>query len=138
MPAAVIPVRDGSRDGSAALRADRRCLLCTSTPPSSRARYCSAACRQRAYRARHPGPAGVAATARPDRHTAQGTVLVATPIEAKARTVYECADCEQRFVGRQRCPDCQRFCRKLGLGGACPGCDEPTLITELLGLEVTV
>ncbi len=41
--------------------------------------------------------------------------------------------CEERFLGRQRCEGCNRFCRAVGLGGHCPGCDEPVLITDLLG-----
>jgi predicted nucleic acid-binding Zn ribbon protein len=139
MPAAGLPVRDGSRDTSAAAnQADHRtCPGCGGPLPSARARSCSAACRQRVYRARHAGLAAAMATAAGSRHTAAGGVgFLAGPVTA--RTVYECTDCTQRFVGQQRCPDCQRFCRKLGLGGACPGCDEPLLLTELLGLEVTV
>lgn len=133
MPASVIPVRDGS----IARPADRRCPCCAGALPSCRARYCSAACRQRAYRARHSGSA-LATTARRSRHTAAGGVLGLTAAQTMARTVYECPDCQQRFVGLRRCPDCHRFCRKLGLGGTCPGCDEPILLTELLDLEVTV
>jgi hypothetical protein len=41
-----------------------------------------------------------------------------------------------RFLGERRCPDCNRFCRALGLGGACPDCDTLLLVTELLTLEV--
>ncbi|HZV49577.1 MAG TPA: hypothetical protein VFD49_07400 [Candidatus Dormibacteraeota bacterium] len=33
----------------------------------------------------------------------------------------------------QRCEQCDRFCRVAGLGGRRPGCDEPVLLTELLG-----
>lgn len=140
MPTPRRPVRDGPRDGSAAAdQADHRsCPGCGGPLRSARARSCSAACRQRAYRARHAGPAGTGATAPGSRHPAEDSVVGIATVRAPARTVYECADCEQRFVGHQRCPDCQRFCRKLGLGGACPSCDEPLLITELLGLEVTV
>jgi hypothetical protein len=129
MPASAIPVRDGSRDGSAARLADRRCPLCAAALPSSRARYCSAACRQGAYRRRQDAPC------------VQADVLAAELRrlgQLVARTVSECPTCGQRLLGARRCDDCQRFCRKLGLGGACPGCDEPILITELLGLEVTI
>lgn len=138
-PAPRSPVRDGSRDGSAAAdQADRpTCPGCAGPLPSSRARSCSAACRQRVYRARQLRPALAAPTARGSRPTAQGGELGFTAGWTPAQTVYACADCEQRFVGCQRCPDCHHFCRKLGLGGACPGCDEPILLTELLGLEVT-
>ena len=129
MPATVIPVRDASRDGSAPPPADRRCPLCTAALPSSRARYCSAACRQAAYRRRQHAPAVQA-----DALTAQLRRLG----QLVAQTVYECSGCGQRSLGARRCDECRLFCRKLGLGGACPGCDELILIAELLGLEVTV
>ena len=51
---------------------------------------------------------------------------------AKARTVYECADCEIRLLGEQQC-ECGKFMRRLGPGGLCRGCDEPMTIEELLG-----
>lgn len=41
--------------------------------------------------------------------------------------------CGERFLGQQQCPQRRRFCRTAGLGGLCPGCDEPVLVTELLG-----
>jgi hypothetical protein len=47
--------------------------------------------------------------------------------------VYECSGCGERFVGLRRCPDCHLFLANLGLGGACIHCDEPLLLTELLG-----
>jgi hypothetical protein len=28
--------------------------------------------------------------------------------------------------------------RRLGIGGACPGCDEPVTLAELIGREVTL
>jgi len=51
-------------------------------------------------------------------------------------TVYECPSCEQRFLVTRRCPDCNLMCRKLGLGGNCPHCDELTLVTELIASDV--
>lgn len=45
--------------------------------------------------------------------------------------IYECPDCEQRFVDDRRCPDCQLFCRRIGQGGNCPQCDEPVAINDL-------
>ena len=45
--------------------------------------------------------------------------------------VYECPDCEQRFLDERRCPDCQLFCRRIDLGGHCPHCDEPVAINDL-------
>jgi len=51
-------------------------------------------------------------------------------------TVYECADCGSRAIGGQRCADCSTFMRRIGIGGACPCCDEAITIAELTGLEV--
>lgn len=135
IPATQTPVRDGSRDGPDSTEPPA-CPGCGSPLRSARARSCSAACRQRAYRARRPDPAVAVTTARGSRRTPQGGAS-SSAARTTAQTVYECLECEQRFVGLQRCPDCHRFCRKLGLGGACPGCDELILIAELLGLEVT-
>jgi hypothetical protein len=114
-------VRDGSRYGSAAEQTGR-CAGCATPLASARATYCSAACKQRSYRRRQ------ARTARrlPALLTAPTAVL-------RAHTVYECPSCQERFVGERRCPDCQLFCRSLGLGGTCRHCDEPLLLTELLG-----
>jgi hypothetical protein len=47
--------------------------------------------------------------------------------------VYECPVCGARFLGEQRCPDCNVFCRRLGPGGPCPHCDEPVALADLLG-----
>jgi hypothetical protein len=125
-----VPVRYGSRYGSpdpAGDHAHRACPVCQATLTSARARYCSDACKQRAYRQRQAGDtvvdlAALTADLRP-RHA-----LV-------AHTVYACPTCEARLLGEQRCPDCHVFCRRLGLGGACPHCDEPVTLAELLGLE---
>ena len=48
MTTAVQPKRDTSRDGSS-VRSVPTCPLCPAPLPSSRARYCSAACRQRSF-----------------------------------------------------------------------------------------
>lgn len=47
-------------------------------------------------------------------------------------TVYECPECETRYLGEQRCAECNRFCRVAGLGGACPDCEQPVLLSDLL------
>lgn len=136
-------VRDGWRDvsgptcGPPTTANPRQCPVCSASLPSTRARYCSAACRQRAYRGRHPGQAEAGTVSRRYRHTAEGGVLVFTAQRTVTQTVYACPLCEARLLGEQRCSDCNRFCRVLGLGGACPECDQPVLIAELLGLEVT-
>ena len=65
-----------------------------------RRRYCSAACRQAAWRQRHPTP------------------LPAVPVRSpRAALVYECPECSSRYLGEQRCPECHLFCRRVGPGG---------------------
>ena len=45
--------------------------------------------------------------------------------------IYECPECEARYLSERRCPDCHLFCRRAGIGGYCPHCDEPVTLTEL-------
>lgn len=124
------PVRDGARDGSAPpAPRTRRCPVCAAPLASTRARYCSDACKQRAYRLRHGRPLAPDLTALAAELTRLG--------QRVAHTVYECPLCGERSLGERRCPDCHRFRRALGLGGACPDCDQPILVAELLGQEVT-
>ena len=124
------PARYGSRYGPsdpADARSHHACPVCQAAPTPPRARYCSDACKQRAYRQRQ----------------ADGTPLALDALTADlrsrralvVRTVHECPSCETRFLGEQRCPDCHTFCRRLGLGGPCPHCDDPVTLTEVLGLE---
>lgn len=80
-----------------------------------RQRFCGAACRQAAWRRRH-----------------RGLVEPLIPTHApRFATVYVCTECDTRYLGEQRCPDCQRFCKRVGPGGACPHCDEPIAIVDL-------
>jgi hypothetical protein len=119
-----IPVRYGSRDGIPTRPESPGCPLCAGPLPSPRARYCSEACKQRAYRLRQA-----------DRTRPNPTALTRDLQRLrtlKAHTVYACPTCGERYLGVQRCPDCQHFCRALGLGGACPHCDELLLITDVL------
>ena len=44
--------------------------------------------------------------------------------------------CGLRAVGRPRRADCSSFMRRVGIGGACPHCDEAVAVAELTGLEV--
>ncbi|MHB8449167.1 MAG: hypothetical protein ACYDAQ_01660 [Mycobacteriales bacterium] len=89
------------------------CAWCgTEFAPSGRRRYDTDACRQAAYRARHDTTA-------------------ATPDPARRATVYECPDCQQRYLDQRRCPECNLFCRRLGTGGPCPHCDEPVAHLDL-------
>jgi hypothetical protein len=123
------PVRYGSRYGSPdGTPRDRGCPICQTGIVPARARYCSDACKQRAYRLRQAAapPANLpAATADPQRRQALA-----------AHTVYECPTCEVRLLGERRGPDCHIFCRRLGLGGPCPHCDEPVLLADILPPEV--
>ncbi len=119
-----VPMRDGSRYGNPAPRPlEHPCPVCGRARPSRRARYCSEACQQRAYRLRHTRPVDTAGLVT-DLHGRRQLV---------AQTVYECPTCDARFLGERRCSECNRFCRALGLGGACPDCDRLILLDELLG-----
>ena len=98
------------------------CLACQAPLLTARGRqaYCDQACRQAAYRRRHAG-------------------LAATPINAlppaasrRAGTVYACPNCQSRYLGQQRCDDCNSFATRLGRGGTCPDCDTLITLDELL------
>lgn len=120
-------LRDGSRYGNGPLPpAAPDCPLCGQLCPSQRARYCSEACKQRAYRLRHASGVATADTARLGKDLRRLRQLT-------AQTIYECPVCEERFLGERRCSTCNRFCRSLGLGGACPDCDRLIVVDELLG-----
>ena len=108
----------------------RICLICAESFQSrGRARYCSPACRQRAFRLRRLQDRELArleavSAARPRGH------LV-------GRTIYECPRCSSHYLGERRCPDCNLMCRRLGLGGECPHCAEPVLLADLIdGIEL--
>lgn len=101
------------------LRNDGRTLPCAVCgrpfPPAGRQVFCSGACRQTAWRRRHPLPFP--------------SIAPRTPRE---RTVYQCPECDSRYLGEQYCSDCARFCHRVGAGGLCPSCEEPVAITDLL------
>ena len=80
-----------------------------------RQRFCTAACRQTAWRRRHPIP-----------------LPSVPPRSPRLSTVYACPVCETRSLGEQYCADCRCFCRRIGPGGLCPACDEPVAIADLL------
>lgn len=98
------------------------CLACQAPLPAARGRqaYCDQACRQAAYRRRH-APLAAAPT-------------IALPPQASRRTgtVYACPNCQTRYLGQQRCDDCNSFATRLGTGGACPDCDTLITLDELL------
>ncbi|MGH3184020.1 MAG: hypothetical protein ACRDOE_19255, partial [Streptosporangiaceae bacterium] len=78
-----------------------------------RQRWCPNGCRQAAWRARRdaPGP---------------------PPQPSKADTVYACPLCEARYVGEQRCPDCNCWCSRVGPGGPCPHCDGAVALADIV------
>jgi len=89
------------------------CPVCGLTfEPEGRQRFCSTGCRQTAWRRRLHAPA--------------------QPIVARSDTVYACPSCEARYLGQQRCDDCNTWCRRVGPGGLCPCCDEPVAVADLL------
>jgi predicted nucleic acid-binding Zn ribbon protein len=106
----------------------RSCPVCQAALSSPRTRYCSDACRQRAYRLRREpaAPLDIIALESGLRRLGQRV----------AHTVYECPSCDARYLGEQRCADCGVFCRRVGPGGPCPACDEAVTVDELLGLPV--
>jgi hypothetical protein len=94
------------------------CPVCgATTRRTGRRRYCSDACRQTAWRRR------TTPLADPD--------PVPSGHSRKERTVYQCTDCDARYLGEQWCPDCVRPCRRLGPGGHCE-CGELLTTEELI------
>ncbi|HZW44895.1 MAG TPA: hypothetical protein VFF32_10955 [Dermatophilaceae bacterium] len=51
--------------------------------------------------------------------------------DAGISVIYECPECETRYLDERRCPDCNLFTRRIGPGGSCPHCDEPVAQTDL-------
>ena len=117
-PSTQMPMREGSRDGQGG------CLVCGKDTPSTRAKYCTRAHQQRSYRLRHQPPAADLTLVRKILQRRKALV---------DHTIYECGQCGDRFVGVRRCESCNLFCVALGPGGACPDCDSPVLVDDLLG-----
>jgi hypothetical protein len=117
-------VRYGSRYAGSDADSTRACMVCGSLLADTRARFCSAACKQLAYRLRRRSEAS------PDlpalRQDLQHRRLLTS------HTVYECPSCGERLVGERRCPSCQLFCRLVGLGGHCPECEAPIVFAEVV------
>ena len=87
-------MRDGSRDTSGG------CLVCGKALASGRARYCSRAHQQRAFRLRQQ-------TSLPDLHRLRQELQQRRAVVA--HTIYECPSCGERLVGERRCPECNLF-----------------------------
>ena len=101
------------------------CPVCQSSfTPVGRQRYCGDACRAAAYRRR--------------RDAGRAPLVVPKNQFRKPITVYECDGCGARAVGEQRCEECRTFMRRVGIGGACPNCEEPVSIEDLLGQDVAI
>ncbi len=116
------PMRDVSRDDPFAPQ-DRQCPICGREYSSRRARYCSGACRMKALRRRRYYSALDQPAPSPNPE------VVGLP---EWKPLYECPTCRRRMLGDHRCPDCNRFGQRLGLGGPCPNCDQPVLLTDLV------
>jgi hypothetical protein len=100
------------RDDSATIT----CPICGERfEPEAKKRFCGTPCRQAAWRRRNAAPV--------------------EPVVAKPDTVYACPICDGRFIGVQRCDECNAWCRRLGPGGTCPNCDEPVALSDLLTPE---
>jgi hypothetical protein len=116
-------VRDTLGDSSAC-DGDRRCPApdCGRRLDSPRAHYCSGRCRMRALRQRRL------------MNASHGVVGAAAPPARRPvdHCVYECVNCDERFLGERRCPECRLFNRNLGLGAPCPECDHPIVLSELV------
>jgi ribosomal protein L32 len=118
-------MRYGSRYPSTSpSAATRTCPVCDGTPPSSRSVYCGPACKQLAYRLRHPQLSTV------------NTVIIRKQLQRQrllvAHTVWECPSCGEQTLGERRCSECGLFGRSVGLGGNCPECDTVVLLADLL------
>ena len=89
------------------------CALCgTRFIPTGRQQWCSDTCRQAAWRHRRTAP-------RPT-------------LPAKTDTIYQCPNCDTRYLGEQRCTDCNTWCHRLGPGGPCPHCNDLVAISDLI------
>jgi hypothetical protein len=122
-----MPVRDDTRNDSQPPLGV--CPVCTNTfPIDGRGMYCTPKCRQRAYRLRHHQAKRPTATDLAARLRREQRLL--------AQTVYECPSCQERLLGDRRCDNCNQWCRKVGLGGQCSGCDDVMTVSDLVGIEL--
>ena len=100
-----------------------RCPVCQATfQRIGRQRFCSDTCRKTAWRRRH-------STAQPN------PVVVPVGRSQRDVTIYACPDCQTRYLAQQWCFDCNQPCRRIGLGGPCPHCEEPVAVTDLFDTD---
>lgn len=113
-----------SRQPSRTASSSSTCLVCGAGLSTRQQRYCTRACQQHAYRARHQQPVPL------------DLLRLRTGLQQQrkllAHTVYECPSCETRALGEQRCAECNTFTRRIGLGGNCPECDAVIVLAELI------
>ena len=99
------------------------CVVCGAALSTRQQRYCTRACQQHAYRARHQLPVSL------------DLLRLRAELQRQRRllqhTVYECPTCQTRVLGEQRCAECNTFTRRIGLGGNCLECDAVILLTDL-------
>ena len=99
------------------------CPACDRPMPTGRARtWCSARCRQAAYRARHSASTPIP---RP----------LPAVVSRTASGVYQCPGCGERLAGERRCESCNLFARRLDEGGCCPSCGDVITVRELLNIQ---
>jgi hypothetical protein len=121
-------VGDGYGDGWVTPSEVRLCPICGAAL-RGRQSYDKPRCRTAAYRLRLPQRTTLERAVK----SYQRELLEAGDLVA--HTIYECQDCMTRYLGTQRCPECNRFCTKLGYGGRCPDSGELHLFEELEGAE---
>ena len=115
----MIPLRD---DGVTIRKSGRstQCSMCgVWFSARGRQRWCSAACRQTAFRRRLQLPLGTP------------PAMLRRVGRRPANTVYTCPQCEVRTLGTQQCDECHRFGLRVGWGGLCPHCEEPVALVDL-------
>jgi hypothetical protein len=118
------PMRYGPRYATSDAERPRVCPMCGSPLTSPRSRFCSAACKQQAYRLRHLPAASSDLTEL--RQDLQHRRVLTT------HTIYECPSSGDRLVGERRYSACGLFCRSLGFGGHCPDCEAPIVFAAVL------
>jgi len=117
-------IAEPSRQPSHTASSSLTCLVCGAALSARQQRYCTRACQQHAYRARHQQPVPLDLL-RPRAELQRQRRLL-------EHTVYECPICQTQALGEQRCAECNTFTRRIGLGGNCPECDAVILLTDLL------